>query len=187
MITRIREVRRARGMTLDDVAKRCQPKTTAQTIGRLETGTRTVSVGWLNRIAKALGVEAQDLVEGGDKAELKVAAILGHGGAMAPRKTAIVVPPRVEDSHIAVLVASSLGDYRAGDELWCETLVPDDYGRALNRDILIPRPAGRFLFGRLINRDEEKLQILPLEAGGRQQIVTNPPWLAVALKLVRTL
>ena len=187
MITRIREVRRARGMTLDDVAKRCHPKTTAQTIGRLETGTRTVSVGWLNRIAKALGVEAQDLVEGGDKAELKVAAILGHGGAMAPRKAAIAVPPRVEDSHIAVLVASSLGDYRAGDELWCETLVPDDYGRALNRDILIPRPAGRFLFGRLINRDEEKLQILPLESGGRQQVVANPPWLAVASKLVRTL
>jgi len=54
MITRIREVRRARGMTLDDVAKRCAPPTTAQTIGRLETGTRTVSVGWLNRIASAL-------------------------------------------------------------------------------------------------------------------------------------
>ena len=45
MITRIREVRRARGMTLDDVAKACVPPTTPQTIGRLETGTRTVSVG----------------------------------------------------------------------------------------------------------------------------------------------
>jgi len=43
-------------MTLDDVARRCDPPTTPQTIGRLETGTRTVSVGWLNRIAKALGV-----------------------------------------------------------------------------------------------------------------------------------
>ena len=46
MITRIREVRRARGLTLDEVARRCVPSTTAQTIGRLETGTRTVSVGW---------------------------------------------------------------------------------------------------------------------------------------------
>ena len=53
MITAIREVRRAKGLTLDDVARRCQPPTTAQTIGRLETGTRTVSVGWLNRIAAA--------------------------------------------------------------------------------------------------------------------------------------
>jgi len=187
MITRIREVRRARSMTLDDVARRCDPATTPQTIGRLETGTRTVSVGWLNRIAKALGVEAQDLVEGGDTSELKVAAILGPGGAMAPRKAAIVVPPHVEDGQIAILVAGSLGDYRSGDEIWCDTLAPQDYGRALNRDVLVPRPAGRFMFGRLINRDEEKLQILPLEAGGRQQVVANPPWLGMAVRLVRSL
>jgi transcriptional regulator with XRE-family HTH domain len=187
MITRIREVRRARGMTLDDVAQRCEPATTPQTIGRLETGTRTVSVGWLNRIARALGVEAQDLVEGAAGAELKVAAILGPGGAMAPRKSAIVVPPRAEPGQIAVLVGASVGDYRAGDEIWCETLKETDYARALNRDVIVPRPAGRFLFGRLINRDDDKLQILPLEAGGRQQVVANPPWLGVVSKLVRGL
>jgi hypothetical protein len=174
-------------MTLDDVARRCDPPTTPQTIGRLETGMRTVSVGWLNRIARALGVEAQDLVEGGEAAELKVAAIVGPGGAIAPKKSAIVVPPHVGDGQVAVLVGASIGDYRSGDEIWCETLAPADYARALNRDVLIPRPAGRFTFGRLINRDEEKLQILPLEAGARQQIVANPPWLGVAMKLVRSL
>ena len=187
MITRIREVRRARGMTLDDVAKRCKPPTTAQTIGRLETGTRTVSVGWLNRIANALGVDAQDLVQAGEAAELKVAAVLGPGGAVAPKRAAIVVPPHIGEGQIAILVAASVGDYRSGDEIWCDTLGPDDYAKALNRDVLVPRPAGRFLFGRLINRDEEKLQILPLEAGGRQQVVANPPWLGVATKLLRGL
>jgi transcriptional regulator with XRE-family HTH domain len=187
MITRIREVRRARGLTLEDVAKRCEPPTTPQTVGRLETGTRTVSVGWLNRIAKALSVDAQDLVEGRDAVELRVAAVLGAGEAHAPRKTSIVIPPHVSEEQVAVLVSGSVGDYRAGDELWCDTLSPVEYARALNRDVLIPRPAGRFLFGRLINRDEDKLQILPLEAGGRQQVVSNPPWLAVASKLVRTL
>jgi transcriptional regulator with XRE-family HTH domain len=187
MITRIREVRRARGLTLDDVARRCDPATTPQTIGRLETGTRTVSVGWLNRIAGALGVEAQDLVEGSEASDLKVAAILGPGGAMAPRRAAIVVPPRAGNCEIAVLVGSSVGDYRAGDEIWCDTLQPGDFAAALNRDVLVPRPAGRFLFGRLINRDEEKLQILPLESGGRQQVVANPPWLGVAARLVRSL
>jgi transcriptional regulator with XRE-family HTH domain len=187
MITRIREVRRARGLTLDDVAKRCRPPTTAQTIGRLETGTRTVSIGWLNRIAGALGVEAQDLVAGGDSAEIKVAALLGPGGAMAPRKAAIIVPARVGDGQVGILVAASVGDYRAGDELWCDSLAPTDYHRALNRDVLIPRPAGRFMFWRLINRDEERLQILPLDPGGRQQVVNNPPWLAVIAKLMRSL
>ena len=174
-------------MTLDDVARRCVPATTAQTIGRLETGTRTVSVGWLNRIAEALEVEAQDLIEHGDAAELKVAAVLGATGANAPRKVGIVVPPRAGNGQVAVTVAAGIGDYRAGDEIWCEMVEPADYARALNRDVLVPRPAGRFLFGRLINRDEERLQILPLEAGGRQQVVANPPWLAMATKLVRGL
>ena len=187
MITRIREVRRARGLTLDDVASRCDPPTTAQTIGRLETGMRTVSVGWLNRIAKALGVDAQDLVQAGDAADLKVAAVLGAGGALAPKRAAIVVPPRAGQDQLAVVVVGSVGDYRAHDEIWCETLQPGDYAKALNRDVLIPRPGGRFLFGRLINRDEEKLQVLPLEAGGRQQIVANPPWIGVAVRLVRSL
>ena len=187
MITRIREVRRARGMTLDDVARACDPPTTPQTIGRLETGTRTVSIGWLNRIASALGVEAQDLVQGGDTAELKVAAILGSEGATAPRRAAIVVAPRIEEGQVAITVSAGIGDYRAGDEIWCDTLAPEHFGRALNRDVLVPRPAGRFLFGRLIDRDEERLQLLPLGAGGRQQIVANPPWVAVARRLVRSL
>lgn len=187
MITRIREVRRARGLTLDDVARRCDPPTTAQTIGRLETGTRTVSIGWLNRIARSLGVDAQDLVGSSDASQLAVVAVLGPTGATAPRKEAIIVPPRATDGQVAVIVAGGLGDYRAGDELWCDTLEPGSYAQALNRDVLVPRPAGRFLFGRLINRDEEKLQILPLDAGGRQQVVANPPWLAVASRLLRKL
>lgn len=188
MITRIREVRRARGMTLDDVARACSPPTTPQTIGRLETGTRTVSLLWLNRIAAALGVEASDLVEGsGEKAELPVAAILGGAGAAAPRKTAIVVPPKPAGGQIAILAAASLGDYRAGDEIWCDKLEPEEFGRALNRDVLIPRPAGRFLFGRLIGREGSKLHLLPPGAGARQTVVTDPPWLAMAVKLVRNL
>jgi len=187
MITRIREVRRARGMTLDEVARACAPPTTAQTIGRLETGTRTVSIGWLNRISDALGVEASDLVAQGESSDLPVAAVLSATGAAAPKRTAIVVPPRVKAEQIAVLVSAGVGDYRANDEIWCDTLAPDEFSHALNRDVLVPRPAGRFLFGRLINRDDEKLQVLPLEAGGRQQVIANPPWIAMAVKLVRSL
>jgi len=161
MITRIREVRRARGMTLDDVAKACVPPTTPQTIGRLETGTRTVSVGWLNRIASALGVDAADLVDHPNHAELPVAAVLGANGAAAPKRQALVVPPKAGAGQIAMTVSASTGDYRAGDEIWLERLEPEDYAHALNRDILVPRPAGRFLFGRLIGREDGKLHMLP--------------------------
>jgi transcriptional regulator with XRE-family HTH domain len=187
MITRIREVRRARGMTLDDVARACAPPTTPQTIGRLETGTRTVSVGWLNRIANALRVDAADLVDHPERSELPVVAVLGANGAVAPKKQALVVPPRPAAGQIAMTVSASTGDYRAGDEIWCERLEPEDFGRALNRDVLVPRPAGRFLFGRLIGREDGKLHLLPPGAGGRQSVVADPPWAAVAVRLVRAL
>ncbi len=192
MITRIREVRRARGMTLDEVAKACKPPTTPQTVGRLETGTRTVSVGWLNRIAAALKVEASDLVDSPDRAEINVVAVLGANGAAAPRRNGVVVPPRAVPGQVAVTVSASLGDYRDGDEIWCDQLAPENFGQALNRDVLVPRPAGRFIFGRLIGREPSgegggKLQLLPPGSGGRQSVVTDPPWIAVATRLVRRL
>lgn len=187
MITRIREVRRARGMTLDDVAKACDPPTTAQTVGRLETGTRTVSVGWLNRIAGALGVDAQDLVQGSGEPDLKVAAVLGPVGAIAPKRAAVVVAPRLNPNQVAMTVSASVGDYRAGDEIWCDVLQAGDFGRGLNRDVLVPRQAGRFLFGRMIDRADDRIQLLPLSSGARQQVIANAPWIAVATKLIRSL
>lgn len=187
MITAIREVRKAKGMTLDDVARACVPPTTAQTIGRLETGTRTVSVGWLNRIAAALGVTAADLVELPQRADLPVAAILGANGATAPHARLTLTAPTPDAGTLAIRVDAGVGDYRAGDAIWCDRLAPEDFGRALNRDVLVPRPGGRYLFGRLLGREGSKLHLLPLSPGARQQVVPDVPWLAMAKRLVRAL
>jgi transcriptional regulator with XRE-family HTH domain len=187
MITRIREVRRAKGLTLAEVGDRCDPPTTAQTIGRLETGTRTVSVDWLNRIAAALEVDAGDLVKLPERADLPVAAILGADGASAPRHEQVAAAPAPEAGSIAVLVEAGVGDYRAGDHIWCARLMPDSFATALNRDVLVPRPAGRYVFGRLIGRQGERLQILPPGAGAKQQIFDDPAWIAVATRLIRAL
>jgi transcriptional regulator with XRE-family HTH domain len=191
MITAIREVRRAKGMTLDDVARACVPATTAQTIGRLETGTRTVSVAWLNRIAAALGVVAADLVQLPERIDVPVAAVLEPGGAVAPRRPATVAPSVATPGLIAVIVAAGVGDYRAGDEIWCERLMPESFASALNRDVLVPLAAGRFVFGRLIGHDTtaetSRLQVLPLEHGARHQTINAPPWIARAVRLSRGL
>jgi hypothetical protein len=56
------------------VAARCSPPTTAQTIGRLETGTRNLSLVWMNRIASALEVEPE--VAGAPKATARRASSL---------------------------------------------------------------------------------------------------------------
>ena len=187
MITAIREVRRAKGMTLDEVAKRCSPPTTAQTIGRLETGTRTVSVAWLNRIAAALDVAPADLVELPDRASLPVAATLDADGTHAPRHAQTLTPPQPGAGSIAIMVTGSIADYRTGDHLWCDLRTPDTFAQALNRDVLVPVPAGRFLFARLIGLDGDTLLLLPPTPGARPTSVTAPPWLAQASRLIRTL
>lgn len=187
MLTRIREVRKAKGLTLLDVAERCAPPTTAQTIGRLETGTRTVSVGWLNRIAAALGVESSELVTLTDRPDIAIAAVLAGDGAQAPRKPLTIVPPAPTAAMIGILVEAAQGEYRAKDTIWAEKLAPGDYGRAINRDVLVPRPVGRFIFGRLVAVEGNRIQILPLTAGARQLVIADAPWLAVVKTLIRSL
>ncbi len=186
MINSIRAVRRAKGLTLEEVGQRCDPPTTAQTIGRLETGTRTLSLGWMNRIAKALGVEASELVQLPQDTQLTITALLGPDGAVAPTRVEQALTARPGEDMVAVRVSASIGDYRAGDEIWCRK-IEGDWTGALNRDLLVPRPAGRFFFARLLNVDGEKLHLLPLGTGQRQQVVSNPPWAAVAVRLIRSL
>jgi transcriptional regulator with XRE-family HTH domain len=187
MQSRIRDVRKAKGLTLADVAERCVPATTAQTIGRLETGTRVLSLIWINRIADALGVDSSVLVQLPDQEYLPVAAILHEDGVHAPTTTERIMVPNVSGAMMGLRVAASNGEYRRGDELWLEQLAPEAFSSALNLDVLVPRPAGRFLFGRLLGQDDGKLHLLPLEAGARQQVVANPVWIAKAVRLVRTL
>lgn len=186
MITAIRDVRRAKGLTLEEVARRCDPPTTAQTIGRLETGARTVSVGWLNRIAAALGVDAADLVRLPDRPDLPVAALLGPDGAEAPRAAMRAAPPVPAAGMIAVEVTASVGDYRAGDTLWCRRLAPGSFAEALHRDVLAPGRAGAFAFGRLLAVEGETITLLPPQQGARP-VDLAPAWLAKAERLVRGL
>ncbi len=185
MLNRIRSVRLAKGLTLEQVAVRCTPPTTAQTIGRLETGTRTLSLDWLNRIADALAIDSAQLLTLPDQPELPVAATLDHRGAHALTKVQSIVPPVAEGDMVAMTVSVSTGDYRADDVLWLNRVMAADFHSAINRDVLIPRPAGRFVFGRLIGRDLGQLHVLPLGAGQKQQVFKDPDWIGVVRRLVR--
>ena len=187
MLSRIREVRKARKMSLQEVADRCRPPTTPQTIGRLETGARSISMTWLNRIAQALEVEATDLIHSESREGIPVAAFLSEDGARPPSQVAITIQPRPPADTVAVIVEKGIGDYRSGDEIWLTRLMPGNYSSALNRDVLVPRSGDRLAFGRLIGREANRLQILDLGVGRRQAIVNDAPWIAVATKLVRSL
>jgi transcriptional regulator with XRE-family HTH domain len=190
MINRIRDIRREKGLTLADVAARCRPATTAQTIGRLETGTRNLSLGWMNRIAAALEVEPELLLRGEEAAQPRLIARITDAGTeplAAPRDAILPTALAGEGTLVAMAVEASAGEYRAGDQIWLRQLAPDHFARLLNRDVLAPRPGGRFAFGRMIDRHENRVALLPPGAGQRQLILDNPPWLAVAEMLVRKL
>lgn len=190
MINRIRAIRKDKGMTLSDLALACLPPTTPQTIGRLETGTRTLSIDWLNRIAGALGVDPEALLTSEAKAAPMVVARLGAEGPEALARPREAVPPQVllGDAPMGVLeIDVAQGEYRPGDRLWLRELKPEETAQAINRDVLVPRPGGRFVFGRLIDRDANFVAILPPGAGQRQAVVKDPAWVALGVMLVRML
>ena len=58
------------------MAEACDPPTTAQTIGRLETGMRNLSLKWMDRIGAALGVDPEVLVRSDDNEQAQVIAYL---------------------------------------------------------------------------------------------------------------
>jgi transcriptional regulator with XRE-family HTH domain len=195
MINRIRAIRQAKGMTLADLAAACVPPTTAQTIGRLETGTRNLSLVWMNRIAAALDVDPQSLLRADSAEPPQIIAQLGASGAealAAPREA--IMPSDLAAAEgvpvpLVMEVTASLGEYRTGDLVWLQPLEPDSeaIARALNRDCLVPRPGGRFAFGRLIDRRGTLVGLLPPGAGQKQIVVDNPAWIALAVMLVRPL
>ena len=190
MINRIRDIRKQKGMTLAEVAAACDPPTTAQTIGRLETGMRNLSLGWMNKIAAALGVDPELLVKGEAADQPMVVARLTVSGAEAlpsPRDAILPVELGGEAPLVCLAIDAPQGEYRAGDQLWLRQLAPDEAPKLINRDVLVPRSGGRFAFGRLIDRQGTLVGLLPPGAGQRQVVVDNPAWLAVAEMLVRKL
>ena len=151
---------------------------------------RNLSLTWMNRIAAALDVEPELLVRGEEPEQPRLIARLTDSGAEALSSPADAILPTAlggDGPLVAMSVETGAGEYRAGDQLWLREIEPDGFARQLNRDVLVPRPGGRFAFGRMIDRDEERIALLPPGPGQRQVVIENPPWLAVAEMLVRKL
>jgi transcriptional regulator with XRE-family HTH domain len=192
MSNRIRDIRKAKGLTLADLAAACSPPTTAQTIGRLETGMRQLSLTWMNRIAAALDVDPASLMRAESAEPVRIVAELAASGADALATPREALPPTAlaleqGAAPLVLAVSESVGEYRPGDQLWLRPLEPDAVNRAMNRDCLVPRPGGRFAFGRLIDWRDGRVGLLPPGAGMKQVVVDNPAWVAAAFMLVRPL
>ncbi|WP_379921876.1 helix-turn-helix domain-containing protein [Erythrobacter sp. R86502] len=196
MTNRIRDIRKAKRLTLAELGAACNPPTTAQTIGRLETGTRQLSLTWMNKIAAALGVEPASLMRGEASDAAQIVAELVSSGAeplSVPREALLPseLTGEVDATPLVLAVRESVGEYRSGDLVWLRPLDPSEnagaINRAMNRDCLVPRAGGRFAFGRMIDRRANLIGLLPPGTGQKQVVVDKPAWIAVAFKLVRPL
>ncbi|MEP0191354.1 MAG: helix-turn-helix transcriptional regulator [Erythrobacter sp.] len=193
MINRIRDIRKTKGLTLAELAEACDPPTTAQTIGRLETGMRNLSTKWMDRIGAALEIDPQSLVRSEQQASAQVVAELALEAVQPlakPRDAILPSELAAHDDNAAMMVLEvvhAIGEYRPGDLIWLRRISIDDAGDAINRDCLVPRTGGRFLFGRMIDRQGSLVGILPAQSGQKQQVVDKPDWIGVATMLVRSL
>jgi Predicted transcriptional regulators len=190
MINRIRDIRLQKGMTLADVAAACNPATTAQTIGRLETGMRNLSLVWMNRIAAALNVEPELLLRSEAGEPARIVAVLGEHGPEAARRALEPVLPSAlsaDATWVVMTVEAATGEYRSGDQVWLRQHAPGDAADLLNRDVLAPLPAGKFAFGRLTSNKGKTASLQPPASGQHAVTVEQPAWLAVAEMLVRKL
>jgi transcriptional regulator with XRE-family HTH domain len=190
MINRIRDIRLQKSMTLAQVAAACNPPTTAQTIGRLETGMRNLSLVWMNRIAAALAVEPELLLRSENTAEPQVTAVLTAAGVQAPRSEADALLPTAltGDGALRVLaVDAASGDYRPGDQVWLRECPLGEVARCHDRDVLVALQGNGFAFGRLTEGDGKRLTVTRHGSGQKPMTIEEPAWIAVAEMLVRKL
>lgn len=188
MINKIREVRRSKGLTLDDVAMRCEPQTTAQTVGRLETGTRELTLSWIDRLSKALDVHSADLLVFDENHHVPLIAHCQETGVESVKEERLNPPiPKAKNGTIAIKMADDMGDYRRDDVLWLISVSDDQYIFQLKKDILINLNDEKFIFGKFVHIDGQTLHILPYGKSQSLLLVEKPKWIAVAEKLFRNL
>ena len=184
--SRIREIRKKKGMTLQQVADLCKPKpTTAQTIGRLETGARTLSVGWIDRIADALGVDAAELLATPGNGDVVIKGAVNQKGGIVSLDG--VLNMRQNYEALALRIDSNQAGYQKHDHIVCRCLKPTKYPDVSGKDCMVEDANGQQFFGKLIYESNDTYRVAPLGAGGTITGPMKPVMIAVAELQVRKL
>lgn len=188
MKTRIRDMRRQRGMTLQQLAESIRPEpTTPQTIGRLETGIRTVSLDWLTRIAEALDCHVSDLLELPERPEIPLLGQAGALGLVSPTAGMVEVAPAAL-TPVAVQISVANGPYVPGDLLICDRYEDANMDNAVGRDAVVGTTDGHTLLCRLIKGGKGgTYTLVPLDAGGRIVYDIRLQWAAAVKNLFKSI
>lgn len=186
---RIREIRRQKRITLHELAARIKPKpTTAQTIGRLETGTRTLSLKWLNKIAEVLECDPADLLDASTSHKLPVAGHLKADGAILAVNDESATLQASATIPMCLRIDITADDYRAGDTLLLDRFEGADIElKAEGHDCLVEDSGGNLHFGKVIRGGKtDRFTLIPIPAGDIKYDI-QLKWAARAISLTRNL
>ena len=189
MSTRIREFRKLRGMTLQNLAQ--QVGTTAQTIQRLETDNMTVSLDWLERISDAFDVPAAALLVSESTAGVPVIGELDATGEVRPAAVGALATTLAlvigTPSPVAVRVAQPFAQFTPGTLLIGGKIDIEHLPQTQPRDCLVGLKHGRVMFHR-VAVDTHGIALQSGEARGFSD-ASQPEieWLAPILMTVRYL
>lgn len=188
MQTRIRELRKRRSLTLQQLADLIG--TTPQTVQRLETANMTVSMEWLSRFADAFGVRASDLIADDQSRNIPLLGRIGRDGTMSTRganqvrdTVALDVPA---DDPVAVQLEDDVGDYPAGTFLIGNKLSGPDIVNAHGHDCIVMLANGLVLLRRLICRNG-LISLVPIEPSGDVRFDAEVIWAARLIVQMRYL
>lgn len=163
MHNKLRQLRRARNLTLAQVAQ--ELGTTPQTVSRLENEVITLSTDWLERFGALFDVDPAHLLGSPSSREIQMLGQLDRFGRVTehteePCELSLPAGP----AH-AVKVTSVIGPYGAGDILLTTRLYGDDMTNAVGHDALVGLSDGSVLLRRLVNGREGHYMLVPLISG----------------------
>lgn len=186
MQTRIRELRKRRGLTLQQLAQRVG--TTAQTVQRLETANMTVSMDWLGRFADAFSVRPRDLLLDERATSVPLVCTLGQGGAGrlahgGGGNDLLTLDVPAEDP-VAVRLDAPVGPYPADTLLVGNRLAGPDLVNAHGHDCIVSLDDGRVLLRRLLWR-KDSVTLVPIDSGGDVRFEAQIDWAARLVMLLR--
>jgi len=184
--SRIREIRRSKGLTLQQVAERAG--TTAQTIGRLETGMRTLSINWVRRIAEALEADPSELLSLPGGGDIIVSGEIAGDGLARSKDVGTITPRLAASDPVAYRVKVNMGQYRVGDTILFDRLDSVDLNSLAGRDCLVTLEDERQIFCRYAVSDDNKTAtVMPLAGGAKIIEKVQIREIAPAVMLLRKL
>ncbi|MDX2265330.1 MAG: helix-turn-helix transcriptional regulator [Hyphomicrobiales bacterium] len=177
MRIRIRELRKARDMTLKELADKIG--TTPQTVQRLETANMTLSIAWLEKIAAALNVEPADLIGRSGGKQIPILGGIGAQGYMTRASDAETFQFDVPaEDPVAARFDVSFNGYATGSIIIANKLREADALNAHGVDCIVALPSGKTMFRWVIRGRGETWTLIPPDRKTDVQYDQQIAWLA---------